>query len=217
MTGVADLGLACSNLDREIQRQVGVAKATAERGKALQAEVVETQALLLQVEQAVGVIQKLGDERAAAAQRQIEALVTHGLQTIFGSELSFHLVQEQKRGNAHLDFVVRSSLPDGSVVDTPVLDARGGGVAAVVGFLLRLVVLLLTPSRQAPVLFLDESFAQLSEDYEPRLAEFLRELVDKTPIQIVMVTHSHSYSEFADVVYRLDLEADGRTKIARLS
>jgi DNA repair exonuclease SbcCD ATPase subunit len=70
----------------------------------------------------------------------------------------------------------------------------------------------LTPGSRR-VLFLDESFAQLSEEYEPRLAEFLRELVDKTDLQIIMVTHSHAFSDIADQVYRFDLNDAGTTVV----
>jgi ABC-type nitrate/sulfonate/bicarbonate transport system ATPase subunit len=56
------------------------------------------------------------------------------------------------------------------------------------------------------VLVLDETFAHVSADYEPRLAEFLAELVARTGVQIIMVTHSDAYSEHADVRYRFALQ-----------
>jgi ABC-type lipoprotein export system ATPase subunit len=46
----------------------------------------------------------------------------------------------------------------------------------------------------------------VSADYEPRLAEFLAELVARTGVQIIMVTHSDAYSEHADVRYRFALQ-----------
>jgi ABC-type thiamine transport system ATPase subunit len=112
------------------------------------------------------------------------------------------------------NFVVRSVV-DGEVVETPILEARGGGVAAVAGFLLRTVVLLLRKDVR-PVMFLDETFAQLSADYEPAMADVLRELVDKTQLQIILVTHSTAYDDVADKSYRVSLDQKGKTKIESL-
>jgi ABC-type dipeptide/oligopeptide/nickel transport system ATPase subunit len=154
-----------------------------------------------------------GETAQALAQRKIELLVTHGLQTVFGEEMTFKLVAGTHGQQATLDFEITSTM-EGIEVTTSVMDARGGGVASVVGFLLRLVVLLLTESA-SKLIVLDETFAQVSEEYEARVAEFLRELVDKTQVQIILITHSHAYTDAADRAYRFRL-VDGATKVERL-
>lgn len=210
MTAAEALEARLRSSRSRLDREVGVATAVAQRG-VQEAEALDTARRHLELlEQAAGLLVRIGEERQESTQASIESLVTHGLRTIFGPELSFHVVPGVRNNAAVLDFVVRTRLENGEELDTPVLDARGGGVAAVVGFLLRLVVLLLAPHRQRMLLVLDETFAQLSEDYEGRLAEFLRELVDKTDVQVLMVTHSHAYSDVADKIYRFRLEA-GRT------
>ena len=60
---------------------------------------------------------------------------------------------------------------------------------------------------------LDETFAALSVEYEGRLAEFIRELVDRTETQVLLVTHSDAYSDYADNVYRFSLDSRGRTQV----
>ena len=155
-------------------------------------------------QKAAAVLTGIADTRQADTQHRIETLVTQGLRTIFGEDLSFHLVSIVRAKRPEVDLVVRSTLDNGTVVDTDVIDARGGGLAAVVGFLLNVVLLLLTAPRDAPLL-LDETFAHLSAEYEPRVAEFLRQLVDHTGVQIVMVTHSDAYTDLADVRYRFTL------------
>jgi ABC-type lipoprotein export system ATPase subunit len=76
---------------------------------------------------------------------------------------------------------------------------------------LLLVVLLLTPGARR-IFFLDESFGMVSAEYEPRLAEFLREVADKAGVQIVLITHSRAYDDLADASYELSLGADGATR-----
>lgn len=205
MTQLSDLSERVKRNRRLLDRRVGEARYLAQQGKELTEQLSSARSRIETIEQAIAVLTSIGEERQQMAQQQIETLVTHGLRTIFEEDISFHVVTSVKGKQPVVDFVVRSKLDDGSVVDTPVMGARGGGLAAIVGFLLRVVVLLLTPNR-APLLVLDEAFAQVSEEYEPRLVEFIRELVDRTPLQVVLVTHSHAYTDAADRVYRFSLK-----------
>lgn len=207
----AHAGLAAAR--RAVDRETGEARALALRGKEVQAQLAQDRQVREVLAQAVAVLTSIGEQRQEDAQRRIESLVTYGLRTVFEDDLSFHLVQTVSRNAANVDFIVRTTLADGEQIDTPVMDARGGGLVAVVGFMLRLVIMLLAPSRQTPILFLDEPFAHLSAEYEPRMASFLRELADKTDIQIIHITHSDAYTEDADVVYRFSLK-DGQTHVS---
>ena len=192
-----------------LDREVGEAHAIAAAGKALQVEIAELRTAIDLHERVGALLAGIGEARQSAVQLQIETLVTEGLRTIFGDGLSFHLVATTRAKTPVIDFVVRSRLGD-QIVETDVMDARGGGLAAVVGFLLRLVVLLLSQDKGEQVLFLDETFAHVSVDYLPRVAEFVRLLVDKTGVQVVMVTHSDVFLDQADLRYRFEL-ADGVT------
>jgi ABC-type iron transport system FetAB ATPase subunit len=214
VTALNQLSVQVRTRRRILDQQVGELRAIALEGKRA---VAEGQSLAAQrdlLDQAMLLLSTIGEERQAVAQLQIEGLVTHALKTIFGDDLSFHVVTGSRGKQSTTDFVVRSVL-GGTTVDTPVLDARGGGLAAVVGFLLRLVVLLLTKS-QAQVLFLDESFAMVSAEYQPALSEFLQELVARTDIQLLMVTHQPALMEGADKVYRFQLK-DGLTEVTEVA
>lgn len=206
----ADLVLAVRQARQLADREAGEAASVGRQGKAARAEVERLRAFLELHEKVLGVLTSVGEARQESAQRQVEGLVTRALQAIFDENLSFHLIPGVKANRAEIDFVLRSDY-GGMVVDTPVLEARGGGMAAVVGFVLRLVVLLLTPGARR-ILFLDESFGMVSAEYEPRLAEFLREVADKAGVQIVLITHSKAYDDLADASYELSLGADGATR-----
>ena len=212
MSASTDLAAASARLRaarRALDRQAGEARAVAVAGKRAAAETDTLRGQVDLHERAAGLLAGIGETRQATAQTQIETLVTQGLRTIFGPDLSFHLVPGVRAKTPVVDFVVRSSM-DNQTVDTDVIEARGGGLAATVGFLLRVVILLLSADRQDTVLFLDETFAHVSAEYEPKLAAFLRELVDKTGIQVVLVTHSDAFDEVADARYRFELR-DGLT------
>lgn len=192
--------------------EAGQAQLIGRQGKAARAEVERLRDSLELHAKVLGVLTRAGEERQESAQRQVEGLVTRALQVIFDENLSFRLVTEVRANRTEVGFVLRSRYGD-TEVDTPVLEARGGGMAAVVGFVLRLVVLLLTPGARR-ILFLDESFGMVSAEYEPRLAEFLREVADKAGVQIVLITHSKAYDDLADASYELSLGPDGVTRCA---
>lgn len=198
-----------TSAEKEHQQRVGEAKALARQGQEAQAEAVTHKDIEMACEEAVAFLNSFADERQEKVQRRIETLVTHGLETIFDEPMTFHVLSEQKANRTEVSFALRSPMGD-QLVETPILDARGGGVAAVVGFLLRLIITLLRKDR--PLLVVDEGWAQLSAEYEPALAAFLRELVDQTGVQIIAVTHSEAYSEHADHVYRFS-KKDGKTVI----
>lgn len=195
--------------EREHQQRVGEAKALVRQGQEAQAQATSCAATEAACEEAVAFLNSFADERQEKVQRRIEELVTHGLTTIFEEPMSFHVISEQKANRTEVSFTLRSTM-GAQVVETPILDARGGGVAAVVGFLLRLIITLLRKDR--PLLVIDEGWAHVSANYEPRLAEFVRELVDKTGVQIVLVTHSDAYTEHAHRVYRFS-QKDGKTVV----
>jgi len=198
---------------RSLEREAGEARAAALRGKELMADIADSKSRVEHLIKAGSVLTRIGEDKQHAAQEQIEMLVTRGLQVIFDSDTSFHVVQSVKASRPQVDFLIRSTM-DGKVVETSVMDSRGGGVASVVGFLLRLVVLLLG-RKQGALLVLDETFGMVSEDYEPRVAEFLRELVDKTGVQVLMVTHSTAFDDVADKRYRFT-QTNGATAVKEL-
>jgi hypothetical protein len=184
------------SLGREYRRQQGVAAAATSN-----AELYEL---------ANAVLTSVADEEQARVVLALEQLVTRGLQVVFDDSLSFHVVTSVRSSRAEVDFVVRTTLPDADPIDTPVIDARGGGLAAVVGFMMRVVVVLLTPGARR-LFVLDESFGNVSAEYEGRLAEFIRQLCERAGVQVILVTHSDAYSDFADRHYRLELDASART------
>lgn len=209
-----------------VDQQTGEARAIAAAGIAARARVKELTEQAELHEQVVKYLTQLGEKEQQHAQAQIEQLVTRGLQVIFDETLSFHLVQSVKNNQASVEFVVRSYYDTTdteagqhagapAIMDTPLMDARGGGLVDSVSFMLRLVVLLLTPGTRH-VLIMDEPFSHVSAEYEPRLAEFLREVADKAKVQIFMVTHSSAYDDVADKRYRLALGPGGSTVASEL-
>ena len=154
-------------------------------------------------------ITRYSDEKESSVYTLVQELVSQGLTQVFDEDLGFQVVPKNTGSRFSIDFQIVSHPTPGSTLTTPVMEARGGGVAAVAGFLLQVVMILLSDAPR--VLFLDETFAQVSAEYEPRLAEFLSQLVDEIGLQIVLVTHSDAFEDVSDASYRASLKGGATT------
>lgn len=210
---LAELQALANNRRRELDRLQGEAVSLALRGRSLKQEIAQLKQDVSAYEQVSALLNSIGETRQQQAQAKIENLVTMGLQFIFEPNLSFHIIQKENAKSASVDFLIRTTLPHGRIVDTPVLEARGGGLVAVTGFLLRLVVALLTKPKQDILLVLDETFSHVSAEYLDKVAEFLKEITEKTSVQIILITHQTELTETADRLYRFSLDDDGFTKV----
>lgn len=170
--------------------------------KQAQAEVAQLTGRIEDLDQVAGLLTTYADDQQATVQGNIEKIVSTGLRTIFGEDLWLRIDNRLVGRRPELDFLLVSVI-DGQTLETSILDARGGGVAAVAGFLIQAVLVLLTPGVR-PVLFLDETFGQLSAAYLEPLAGFIRELVDRSALQVVLVTHSDVFRNHADRAYEFE-------------
>jgi len=121
-----------------------------------------------------------------SAHRQIAAIVSKCLQTVFGdSSYEFRVVFEAKRGKteARLAFV-----RDG--VERDPLSECGGGVIDCAAFGLRLAALVLQRPAKRRLLVLDEPAKMISREYAPRIKTMLEILAADLDLQIILVTHN---------------------------
>ena len=155
---------------------------------------------------------QFADERQAQVYRQLESTVTEGLQTIFEEDIALRVSNKMVGARSETLFTLVSPTPEGEL-ETAIMGSRGGGVAAVAGLLIQAVLVLLTPGLR-PIIFLDESTRNISEDYLPNTGEFLRDLCERTGLQIVLVSHQPTLSEYADAAYSFSYR-NGKTVIKK--
>lgn len=202
--------VALRTAEADFNRKAGEAHAVVKSLKSVEHEIKDLETRSLRLEQIAIVLSSYADERQTSIQEQIEGVVTQGLRTIFGEPMSFRIVNKMVGKRPEIDFLLVSENGE-KPLETAILEARGGGVAAVAGFLLQAVLVLLLPNT-TPLLFLDESFSQVSEEYRPALSQFIKELTERTELQVVLVTHSDEFVTDADRVYRFSQQS-GVTKV----
>lgn len=132
------------------------------------------------------------------------------IENVINSALSFVFFDKIYKVKLELDFTrgkksVRIVLFDCSKPEDPIevdmKDGVGQGVRTLVSFVLHSYYII---SRGAyPVLFLDESYSYLSEQYVDRFFEFVKGLCNSKGFHVVLVTHDNRFWNYADKRYNV--------------
>lgn len=146
------------------------------------------------------------------ARKQIEGMVTHALQYIFGEEdMQFRVEIEEVRGRADGEFYVVSLYGGETPIQTRPQDARGGGVVDVISLALRAAMLQAT-HMDGPMI-LDEPGKHVSAEYSRNVAQFLKELSSAFGRQIILVTHNGELASMGDTSYLVELR-EGQSHVS---
>lgn len=191
-----------NRLSRTIAIYQGRVEALQANLTAHEAEVSSLEGLDVSYQKLQKFFQGMGTADQEKLQRWFEQVVTYGMQSVFGELYRFSIVgPEIKANELAISFRILKRHGDAELELDP-YNEMGGGIADVLAFLLQFIMVLLLKDRINPIMFLDEAFKHVSPICVPRLADLLKELVDKTTIQIVLVTHEPIFVDVGDVVYR---------------
>lgn len=207
MATLESLELALTSFERSLDRERGLVEALAARGELANRRVGEAESRALACEEASRLLAQFADARQSHLVSIIETVTSEGLTQIFGEPISLKIEQVTRARRVEMDIKVKTG-----DLETSILDARGGGLAAVAGFILRLTILLLTKDARRLILA-DESFAQLSDEYLVPTAEFLADICNKADVQLILVTHQTDFAEAADTVIRLVKDSTNTSKV----
>lgn len=122
-------------------------------------------------------------------------LVSNGLAYIIDDQnIQFSIKQEPKYNKISMSFVMTK---DGHEGDP--MDSYGGGAVLVSSLILRLAIM--ARLNMANLLIMDEPLNALAQKYVPNCGAFIRQLSEKTGINILMVTHNESLLDYAHTSY----------------
>jgi chromosome segregation ATPase len=145
-------------------------------------------------------LRKLMDLLVLDQVKTIEGVVTEGLRAIFPDlPLAFEAEVGTKYNKISIDFFLRQGTDETAVRGSP-LDNFGGGPTSVSSLILRLLSLLRL--NRAPILFLDETLAAVSDEYIDEAGQFLAKLAEKAKIDILLVTHKAALLDHAGTSYQ---------------
>lgn len=153
-------------------------------------------------ELAVDLMKKLVEGLSQSQIRHLEELINSALETIFFDRQYFIELQiTELRNTNNLHIILNEVNEQGELIKTKI-DDNGGGIKCIVGFILNVFYILY--HKQYPILFMDESFTNLSKQYLPYIKSLINSLSDKYGFIFVLVTHDTELMNLADRTYLVD-------------
>lgn len=164
--------------------------------------ILEENDILLQARLLLSESSKYAKEQIKA---QLENMVTHGLQYVFGEDKRFDIEIIESKNKTEAEFYVVSQQDNVEIKNKP-QDSRGGGVVDIVSLILKVAILQsYSPQVEGP-LVLDEPAKHVSDEYIEKVGEFIQQITDFFGRQVIMVTHNFHLSEIATVKYEVTQE-----------
>ena len=129
-------------------------------------------------------------------------MVSFALQSIFhDKDYSVKLIIGESRTANTADLVLVDKT-SGTEILSDIPDSVGGGVSAVIGFVLQVFYIMYFKLNR--VLFIDEGLSAVSSEYLPNLMEFIRMLSEKKGFKFLCVIHDVRFLKYADYCYKMD-------------
>lgn len=143
-------------------------------------------------------MKRIGEQKKKATIEMFERVITMAINEVFGFDYKFSIeVSSEKRVLTKFKLIK----PDGMELD--IMESCGGGIVDVVAFVLKALMLASIRPRRQSVMFMDESFAHVSEEYVPKVAALLKSLSAQLNMKFLLVTHQSTFLDVATHGYEL--------------
>lgn len=165
-------------------------------------------------ERVLDVLRKYSLVKEQVLREKIDNIVTRGLRLVFGEGYKSKLAFGISRGQAVTKTRLITNIGEHEL-EADIATGHGGGITNFCAVLYKILVLALVRPAQRKVLFLDECFKNLSQEYLEPASMFLKEISDKLGIQLVIISHRREVQEIGDVIYNFSNE-NGETKVREI-
>lgn len=133
--------------------------------------------------------------------KELEDTINLGLNYIFYDK-SYKIRFEISTSRNKTLILYKEDLDKGT--KTSLKRGSGAGVRSIVSFVL--LVYYILAKNSYPIVFLDESYSEVSSEYIERFFIFIQSLCKSKSLKVVMITHDERFINYADKTYRI---ADG--------
>ena len=188
-------------LRTKLERQKGSRDTVINSLATNQTELESARVSMHRHEEAREIIRKIGMETQNSLSFHINDIVSLALDSVFDNPYQFAVDFVNRRSKTECDlYFVR----DGNRIDP--LTASGVGAVDVASFALRIASWSMARPRTDNVIILDEPFRFLSENYQERASNMLREVSQKLGIQLIIVTHETVLTTSADRIFEVSIK-----------
>ena len=212
---IPELEQTVKSLSERFQKESGQLELLQTQLQSKQDELQQVQGDVEVWKQVQVLLGKVSEFAREQLKKQIEATVTAGLQAILqDDEIRFAIEMATIGGKPSADWKIITTRGEQPITASPE-DAHGGGIVDIVSLCLRAALLELSRPKPGGPFLLDEPGKMISTEYLPNVAEFLKQYLNKTGRQGIMITHHEPLAEVADVSYRVGQTA-GVSEVTRI-
>lgn len=158
-------------------------------------------------------LEKSSDEARENGKEVLEKTATNSVQMVLGDKYSVQIKLDSQRGvpTAEVD-IVKETTKGKMVVEAM---EEGGGIRDILSLSSFVSTGMLVGDDNAAPNFFDEPTKFVSAEHKPAVATFMKELVEYTEKQTMLVTHDLEYlPAVGDTVYLVEIE-DGVSKMSK--
>ena len=176
----------------------------------LKDELTEHKRSLRRHEQAREIIREVALKTMSQISFHISDITSLALEAVFDNP--YRLVTDfvQRRNKTECDLYFER---DGNRVDP--LSASGVGAVDIASFALRIASWSMNRPHSRNVINLDEPFKCLSDNYQEKASQMVKELSEKLGLQFVIVTHNDILASYADRTFEVSIK-NGISKVKQL-
>lgn len=151
--------------------------------------------------EAIDFIEKAANHERNLVKDKVEGVISDALKEIYGDEYSIKFDYTMKRNKTSVDIYLVKHTKIGDIIRKQ--DGFGGGVSDIISLPLKLLVLMAL-QKNDKILIADEPGKHM-DDRVDKFGFFLKNVSEKLGIQIIILTHFQSMTEFADSVYEVSM------------
>ena len=173
-------------------------------------EIASNEKLLHSHEQAREIIREVALKTMSQISFHISDITSLALEAVFDNPYKLVTDFVQRRNKTECDLYFER---DGNRVDP--LSASGVGAVDIASFALRIASWSMNRPHSRNVIILDEPFKCLSDNYQEKASQMMKELSEKLGLQFVIVTHNDILASYADRTFEVSIK-NGISKVKQL-
>jgi DNA repair exonuclease SbcCD ATPase subunit len=144
------------------------------------------------------------------------SISTSAVQTILGDTNVVKIVHGERNGVPTSDFRI-CSMYNGYMTELePTDEESGGGVADIVSLANFLTMNILNQEQNSAPILLDEPTKFVSLGHADNVGKFLKKIAEEFDKQIILVTHASDTAKYADKIFHVELDEEGKSVVTEL-
>jgi hypothetical protein len=158
-------------------------------------------------EQAREIVREVGLKTQEQISFHLSDITSLALEAVFDNPYNLLVEFVQRRNKTECDLLFER---DGNRVDP--IEASGVGAVDIASFALRIASWSMRRPHSRNTFLLDEPFKCLSDNYQEKASQMLKEVSDKLKLQFIIVSHNQTLASAADKVFEGSIK-NGRSYV----